>query len=221
MRLVKMPGGRRMVTIFTRESGKVGAGTAISERGKSKSALAIRPFSLSVFSIDEKRKDFLWIRSAELSESHFAVAEDEERYAEASFALEFTDRLMPEGVPDERVYDLLCEHLPLLIARKRNFRLATVGFLVKVFDALGVLPGEEELRLPMEGGFDILTIVEFIRNNPLSRLSGLTLEAAKCDAIYNFLRSFAAEHLEIGRLKSDVLRETHEGDSYGNHIGKD
>jgi DNA repair protein RecO (recombination protein O) len=197
-----------MVTIITREAGKIGAGSSIPERGKSKSALAIRPFSLSLFRIEEKRKGFLWIKSADIIDSHFALAEDADRYAEAAFALEFTDRLLPEGVAAEEIFDLLTAHLALLSSRKRNFRLSTVAFLIKVFSAYGIMPEEEDIRsalLPSNGDFDIFTIVEFIRNNPLDRLSGLTLEPAKCNEIYSFLRGFAEEHLDIGKLKSDVL----------------
>lgn len=208
VRLVKTTGGRRMVTIITREAGKIGAGSSISEKGKSKSALAVRPFSLSLFRLEEKRKGFVWIKSAEVIDSHFALAEDADRYAEAAFALEFTDRLLPEGIAAEGIFDLLTAHLSLLSSRKRNFRLATVAFLIKVFDISGIMPDEGSIRsalLPSNGDFDIFAIVEFIRNNPLDRLSGLTLEPAKCNAIYSFLRGFAEEHLEIGKLKSDVL----------------
>ena len=46
LKQVKTVKGIRMLKVFTREFGKISAGTSMSEKGKSKSALAIRPFTL-------------------------------------------------------------------------------------------------------------------------------------------------------------------------------
>ena len=45
LRQTKISGGRRMVSIFTKKFGKIGAGTNLNERSKGKQALALRPFT--------------------------------------------------------------------------------------------------------------------------------------------------------------------------------
>ena len=44
LRQVKTVGGRRMILLFSKKFGKISVGTNATEGGKSKSALAIRPF---------------------------------------------------------------------------------------------------------------------------------------------------------------------------------
>jgi DNA repair protein RecO (recombination protein O) len=208
LRLVKTTGGKRMVTIFTKDAGKLGAGTNISEKSKSKSTLAIRPFSRSEFHIEEKGAGYLRVKSADLIESHFALSEDPDKYSEGSLAIEFTDRLLPDGIAAADVYALLSEHLRLLCLRKKNYRLLSCAFLLKVLDVSGVLPdagGVRDGALQSNSDFDILDVIEFLRDSPLEQMGGLMLEEAMCDQVFAYLRGLAAEHLGIGYLKSDAL----------------
>ena len=45
LRQVKTIGGRRMISLFTEQYGKIGAGVTVSERGKSRNAAAMSPFA--------------------------------------------------------------------------------------------------------------------------------------------------------------------------------
>ena len=86
-RQTKIMGGRRMVLVFTREEGKISAGTHISEKSKGGAALAIRPFAHGYYNITEKREGTRSISSAETICARFELGEDADRFAEASFAL--------------------------------------------------------------------------------------------------------------------------------------
>ena len=208
IRQTKTMGGRRMLLVFTREEGKISAGTFISEKSRGGAALAIRPFAHGQYHITEKREGFRSISSAETINARFELGEDADRFAEASFALEFTDKLLPEGVQEEEIFERLKEYLDMLILRNTDFRLLTVSYMVKVMQALGVFPepGTEEFRELLSGmNDDILEVAVFITEQPLKRMEDLKLDSDKEMAVFAAVRAFAGQHLEMGMLKSERL----------------
>ena len=197
-----------MILIFTRDEGKISAGTHLSERSKGGAALALRPFALGQYTITEKRKDMHRISSAETVDAHFALGEDADRFAEASYALEFTDKLLPEGVCEQGIFDLLKEYLSLIEHRKSDFRLLTISFMVKVMQELGVFPDavslrNSELLSGMNG--DILEVMIFIEGQSLKRMEMLSLDDEKERTVFNIVKTFAQKHLDLGMIKSESL----------------
>ncbi|MDR1815252.1 MAG: DNA repair protein RecO [Clostridiales Family XIII bacterium] len=207
IRQVRTTGARRMVTVFTREEGKVGAGTYLSESGKSRAALALRPFAHGKYRLAEKAGGVLSIAQAEVVDAHFGIGQDADRFAEASFALEFTDRLLPERVKAGTVFGLLAAYLCIIEKRKKDFRLPTLAYMVQVMRGLGVFPDAGELAAELRVGAndDILECTVFLMENPLERTEGLSLAPDAEDAVFAALRRFAREHLDVGELKSEKL----------------
>ncbi|MDR3304609.1 MAG: DNA repair protein RecO [Clostridiales Family XIII bacterium] len=211
IRQTKITGGRRMILVFTRDAGKISAGTRISERKGGGGALAIRPFAYGRYFVREGANGFFSITSAETIDAHFALGGDADRFAEASFALEFTDRLLPEGIPAQNIFDLLRRYLTLLCARESDFRLLTISYMVKVMQDTGVFPDavssadfpENELLSGVND--DIFTQIVFLAENPLERMAGLTFNREKEGAVFTILTEFARRHLDIGMLKSEKL----------------
>ena len=146
IRQTKITGGRRMILLFSKEEGKISAGTHISEKSKGNSALALRPFVHGLYQVTEKRKDQRNISSAETINPHFALGEDIDRYAEAAYVLEFTDKLLPEGVSEPDIFELLKDYLDIIVRRKDDFRLLTISYMVKVMQVLGVFPDADSLK---------------------------------------------------------------------------
>ena len=197
-----------MIQIFTREEGKISAGTHLSERSKGGAALALRPFAHGQYQINEKRKDNRQISSAETIDAHFALGEDADRFAEASYALECTDKLLPEDVPEPGIFELLTEYLSVIERRKTDFRLLTISYMVKVMQELGVFPDSDslkdgELLSGMNG--DILDVMIFIEGQPLKRMEKLYLDSEKEKTVFSLLKDFAHKHLDLGMIKSERL----------------
>ena len=92
LRQVKAVNGRRMIVILTKRYGKISAGTSISEGGKNKTALALRPFTYGRYELF-KGRDTYSINGAETLQSFYAIGEDVDKYMAASYALELTDAL--------------------------------------------------------------------------------------------------------------------------------
>jgi len=215
LRQTKIVGGRRMLLIFTRDEGKLSAGTHLSEKSKGGAALALRPFAYGQYTVSAKRAEIGSVTAAETLDAHFALGEDADRFAEASFVLEFTDRMLPDGVSEPEIFDLLKEYLGILARRKSDFRLLTISYLIKVMQVLGVFPdassfaGEaaslagSDLLSNLNG--DILEAVSYIAEQPLKRMETLTLERGKEKAIFDAIRGFAYRHLELGPMKSEQL----------------
>jgi DNA repair protein RecO (recombination protein O) len=208
IRQTKITGGRRMILIFTREEGKIAAGTHLSEKGKGGAALAIRPFAYGQFEVAERKPGMLTITSAETQDAHFALGEDADRFAYASFALEFTDKLLPDGVAAAGVFELLRDYLAMVCARKADFRLPTISYMVKVMQELGVFPDAasfsgDELLSGLNG--DIFNTIVFITEQPLKRMDTLTLDDGKERAVFGVVREFAQKHLDLGALKSERM----------------
>jgi len=203
LRQTKTTGNLRMIELFTREEGKLGAGTHLSESGKSKSALAIRPFVLGRYHLRESSQGFMKIASAETTDAHFAIGQNADRFTEASFALEFIDRVLPERFRAPEIFDLLSEYLALLCVRAKDFRVLTLSFLTKTMQDTGVLPGRDDL--PTVVNDDILDYVIFLMENPLSRVGKLMLDGHIETKVFSALMSLARRNLDIGKLKSEQL----------------
>ena len=208
-RQVKISGGKRMIQIFSREKGKISAGTLLSEKSKSKSALSIRPFTYGQYNLDIKPSNYINIRSAETIDANYQLGENPDRFLEASYILEFTDKLLPEGKKETKIFDLLVLSLKLLCARNENFKLITISYMIKVFQESGVFPvvfssNFNDVELISSLNFDILNIIEYLANNPLERMEKLTLESNNTETIFLVLKEFSEIHLDIGPLKSDI-----------------
>lgn len=139
LRQTKTAGGRRMITVLTKRYGKISAGTSINEGGKNKSALALRPFSYGRYDLF-KNKDNYNINGAEALQSFFSIGEDMERYMNASYVLELTERLLPEEQPSPAYFILLLDFLGEIEKRKKSFETLTIAFQLKMLSLAGCAP---------------------------------------------------------------------------------
>jgi len=139
LRQTKTLNGRRMILLFTRQYGKISAGTSISERGKNKTALALRPFTLGHYELFRGRDSYS-INGAETVNGYYAIGEDIDRFMAASYVLELTDKLLPEDQPAPEFFDLLKDMLAALEKRRSAFGTLTAGFQAKALKLTGSGP---------------------------------------------------------------------------------
>lgn len=139
LKQTKTAGNRRMVTLFSEKYGKIGAGTGISERGRSRSALAMRPFTHGRYEL-YKNRDVYHINGAEVIRSFYRLGEDVDKYMAASYALEFTERILPENVRMPDLFRLLLEFMSMTEARSKKYGTLLAAFQVKALGLTGVAP---------------------------------------------------------------------------------
>jgi DNA repair protein RecO (recombination protein O) len=204
IRQVKILGGRRMLTIITDRYGKVEAGTSVSERGKTSSATALRPYSRASLVL-RKAPSSVSVTSGELIKSYYALSEDYDRYVAASLALELTGKSLPAFAPAPDVYENLILFLDMLEGRKAGFTALTNAYIIKLLVHFGVMPPRAEMdadELLKGAPSDILDIAAFIAENPLAGMEKLTIEESLSRQLLGVLVRFAQMHIEVGKIKS-------------------
>lgn len=138
-RQVKATGGRRMILLFTKKYGKISVGTSLSEKGKNRASLALRPFTFGSYQIYQGR-NYYNLDRAETVKSFYGIGEDPDKYMSASYVLELTERVVPEEVPQPQIFQLLVTFMEELSERPKKPETLVLAYEVKLLRALGVLP---------------------------------------------------------------------------------
>ena len=138
-RQTKMVQGRRMILLFTKKYGKISVGSNVGDKGRSRTALALKPFTFGNYQIYEGR-NYYELDRADAVTSYYGIGEDLDRYAAAAYALELTEKVVPEGLPQPQVFDLLVSFLQELEQRKRKHETLLLAYEVKLLAVLGVFP---------------------------------------------------------------------------------
>jgi DNA repair protein RecO (recombination protein O) len=139
LKQIKTINGRRMVLLFSKKYGKISAGTGISERGKNRSALAMRPFTHGRYDIYKSAGTY-HINGAEALKAYYKIGEDVEKYMCASYILEFTEKLLPEGLPSAEIFKLLLDFLDLIETRNKKHMTVVIAFQLKAIQSMGLVP---------------------------------------------------------------------------------
>lgn len=139
LKQTRLPGERNILVVFTRKYGKISAGSSIRMNGKSRSSLALRVFTHGRYALYHGREIFN-INTAETIQSFFSLAEDIEKYLTASYALEFTERVLPENQPEEAAFDALLHFLRILSERKSGNRSLLLVYQWKLLQFNGLMP---------------------------------------------------------------------------------
>ncbi len=104
----------RIVTLFSPEKGRFSAVAKGARGPKSKLASVAQPFIIARFLLAQGRSLDI-INQAQIEEAHIHIAGSVGKAAWASFGCEIADNL-PEGLPDERGFEILCVFLATLNA---------------------------------------------------------------------------------------------------------
>ncbi|MCB6367810.1 DNA repair protein RecO, partial [Intestinibacillus massiliensis] len=129
--------GRRMVLLFSKKYGKISAGTSISEKGRNKSALAMRPFTYGRYELF-KNRDSYNINGAEVLKSYYRIGEDVDKYMNSSYVLEFTEKLLVEEQPSQALFSLILDFFSVMEKRQKSHGTLVLGYEVKALKIMGV-----------------------------------------------------------------------------------
>lgn len=138
-RQVKTVNGRRMVLLFSKKFGKISAGTNISEKGKSKSSLAMRPFTYGRYELF-KTRDTYNINSSEVIRSYYKIGEDVEKYMYCSYVLEFTEKLLQEEAPAPGIFNMILDFFDIMEKRSKKYSSLALAYQIKVLQDVGSMP---------------------------------------------------------------------------------
>lgn len=139
LKQIKAAYGRRMILLFSKKYGKISVGTSISEKGRNKSALALRPFTHGRYELFKNRDSFN-LNSADVVKSYYKIGEDVDKYMNSSFVLEFTEKVLEEGQPSQGMFNLILDYLNVIENRQKSHGTVVLGYEVKTLKIMGVLP---------------------------------------------------------------------------------
>ena len=128
-----------MISIFTRQYGKISAGTSINEKSRSRSALALRPFTFAEYELF-KGRDAYSINTASARRSYYSIGEDIDRFMTASSFIEYLDKVTADGEPAPALYDLALEFLDSVSKTAKSAETLLFAFIVRSLPILGVSP---------------------------------------------------------------------------------
>lgn len=139
LRQIKIANNKRMIVLFTKQYGKISAGTSISEKTRGKAALALRPFTYAEYDIFRGRESYS-INSAQVISSFYSIGEDYARFEAASGLIEYLNKVIPDGEPMPKLFDMAIECMQSLSACKTDAETVLFAFIVKTLRMLGVAP---------------------------------------------------------------------------------
>ncbi|HWQ77642.1 MAG TPA: DNA repair protein RecO [Anaerovoracaceae bacterium] len=138
-RQVKTVNGRRMVLLFSQKYGKISAGTNLNEKGKSKSSLAMRPFTYGRYELFKNRNSY-HINGSEVIRSWYRIGEDVEKYMHCSYVLEFTEKLLQEEAPAPGIFGLILDFFDIMEKRTKKYPSLILAYQIKVLQEAGSMP---------------------------------------------------------------------------------
>ncbi|MDO5441982.1 MAG: DNA repair protein RecO [Bacillota bacterium] len=201
LRQVKTVNARRMISIFSKNYGKISCGTNITEGGKNKTALALRPFTYGRYELF-KNKDSYNVQAAETIKSYYGIGEDIDKYMAASFVLELTDLVLLEGEAQPNTFNLLKEFFEVLEKRKTAYQTLVIAYELKLLKLQGLTASD---GLKSRTGTDIIESLKFMEVHKLSELEHLALKADTEKVIKDLLKEYFSYHLGIDHLKSEGI----------------
>lgn len=139
LRQRKIANNRRMIVLFTKQYGKISAGTSASEKSRSKAALALRPFTYAEYDIFRGRETYS-VNSAQTKKSFYSIGEDIDRFMAASAFIEYLDKVLGEEEPMPKLFDLALDFLESVSRSRASAGTLLLAFIVKSLRMLGVAP---------------------------------------------------------------------------------
>ncbi len=133
----------RVVTLLTRERGRVGAFAAGARKSKRRFAGALEPFTVLRAELAERRGELLFLNGCTVLEAHAGLRFDLARIAHAGHAAELCRELCREREPHEELYDALIAYLGALSAREADAS-ALLAFELAALGHVGLTPRARE-----------------------------------------------------------------------------
>jgi DNA repair protein RecO (recombination protein O) len=236
LRTYRLGEADKIVSLFTRQAGRLRAVAAGSQRTKSRYGGTLESLSyIRLWLFERENRDLLRVNSAELLESFFDMQKDYRVHVAAQYIAEVCERLLPERELNERAFRLLLATLrglkhsgevdrPLVYFNYWLLRLS--GFLPDLDRCTGCGralgddpgyygPGSEGLlcRICRRSGAmrvvssRALAVAQTLRHSPLDRWLTTEKPAPEPAAARHFFEELIATHADKKLITRDLLNQ--------------
>lgn len=215
----------RIVTLLTHKRGKISALARGARRSQRRFGGALEPFALLEVTIESRARGLWKLAEANLLASHAGLAEDLIRMGGAAFILELVREVTPEHEPDQRIFGLVEEVLPLLskaeppavvsvviAAELKVLALAGMSVSIDHCNACGrLVPSQKKVKFhparggvvctpcgggPIELSYRAQSVLVKLEKLPLAKSIEVTLLSEEAAEIEEALAGFVDYHVE-------------------------
>ena len=230
IRQTKYSEADKILTIFTRETGKVSAIAKGSRRPKSPLMGSTEVFCYSEF-LMYNGKGLYSVNQGQIIDSFYSLREDIFKLSYATFILELIDSSVLEEEPNEMLFELLVKTLKTLADMDDDYRKLLLAFQIKYISFIGFRPqlancveccGEINKRVRfdiLEGGIvcencftsninqlnvsrDLVDIMRQLLYTKLEDLEKINTSEEQERKIEEVLIKYITSHIEKKRFKS-------------------
>jgi len=236
LRTYRLGEADKIVSLFTREAGRLRAVAAGSQRPKSRYGGTLEPLSyIRLWLFERENRDLLRLNSAELLESFFDMQRDYRRHVAAQYIAEVCERLLPERELNDRAFRLLLATLRGLkhsgevdrpLAYFNYWLLRLGGFLPDLERCAGCGralgdepgyygPGSEGLLCrtcrPSSASRRVssraLAVAQILRHSPLDRWLSTEKPASEPTAARHFFEELIQTHADKKLVTRELLNQ--------------
>lgn len=129
----------KILSIYTKEMGKISVMAKGANRPKSKLIANTQPFSYNEFQFSQGR-NFYYINQADIIDSFYDIRENMERVLYGFYLLELVDKSVAEEEANKKIFLLFEKALRLLSQAQDNYLKLIVAFELKYISFLGYRP---------------------------------------------------------------------------------
>lgn len=167
-----MPVGEydRLVTLLTKENGKISAFARGARRPSSALIAATLPFATGVFSLYPGRSSYT-VKSADIKEHFSELLEDLDGITYGSYVMEVADYYTVDNLPDDAMMRLSFLTLKAITKRVVDLKLIRYIFELRAMVCEGEFPGLlPEVINKASLDEDSMRAIEYIKNAPVEKL---------------------------------------------------
>ena len=139
LKQTKIGAGRKILTLFTKKYGKLSVGLASENKAKSRQMLAMGTYTYSNYQIFQGR-NYYNVDKAETIHSFYKLSDPVDKFGYASYAIELTEKIIPENVPQPAIFDLLIDFMKEMEERPSKFETLLLAYEIKFLRILGLAP---------------------------------------------------------------------------------
>lgn len=142
LRRTKIANGRRIILLLTYNLGKISAGTNLNERNNTRSSAALRPFAYGTYQLFQGR-NYYNLDRADTLRTFYGIGENPDKFLYASTALELTEKIIPQEVPQPAIFNALIDFLRSIEKANENELTILLAYEVKLLRITGLSPGTD------------------------------------------------------------------------------
>lgn len=137
----------RIITIFSREQGRVDARARGCRKAKSPLLPACQPFVFGEFQLFTQKEDKAVVDQCDIRENFYHIREDVQRLSAGAGMLSLTQEAIQPGEPNDRLFSLLYYCLSFLCYSDTPAIDLALCFMIRYLDVIGFCPAITECAL--------------------------------------------------------------------------